>query len=125
MARLILLILVVGVGLWLYKNSSGGLLGSRGDESSNRAPIERARQVSEKAKERQAEIDRLGSESAPPREAGRVQENMTPSEVRALMGEPDEVIPGTSDSGAPRETWTYKSVGKTVVFENGVAVLVR
>ena len=34
MARLILLLLVVGVGLWLYKNSAGGLFGSRPSTSS-------------------------------------------------------------------------------------------
>jgi hypothetical protein len=125
MARLILLVIVVGVGLWLYKNSAGGLFGSRSDESSNRAPIERAREVARKADERQREIDRLGAEASSPREAGRVQENMTPSEVRALMGSPDEIIPGTSDAGAPRETWVYRSVGKKVVFENGVAVSIE
>ncbi|HEV8608917.1 MAG TPA: hypothetical protein VGS98_02445 [Thermoanaerobaculia bacterium] len=124
MARLILLVLVVGVGLWLYKHSAGGLLGSRGDESSTRAPIERARQAAQKANERQAEVDRMGSEASP-REAGRVHENMTPDEVRALMGAPDEIVPGTSDAGAPRETWYYKSVGKKVVFEKGIAILVQ
>jgi len=41
------------------------------------------------------------------------------------MGSPDEIVPGTSDSGAPRETWVYRSVGKKVVFENGVAVSVE
>jgi len=125
MPRLILLVLVVAAGFWLYKNSSGGLLGSRSDEAASRAPIERARQAAEKAKERQAEIDRLGSESAPPREPGRVHENMTPDEVKALMGAPDEIVPGASDSGTPRETWYYKSVGKKIVFEKGIAILVE
>jgi hypothetical protein len=41
------------------------------------------------------------------------------------LGPPDEVTPGYSASGAPRETWLYKSVGKKVVFENGVAVSVE
>jgi hypothetical protein len=125
MARLILLVLVVGVGLWLYKHSAGGLLGSRGEESSNRAPLDRAREAARKADERQRDIDRLGAEASSPREAGRVQENMTPSEVRALMGSPDEVVAGASDSGAPRETWIYRSVGKKIVFENGVAISVE
>lgn len=125
MARLILLVLVVGVGLWLYKHSAGGLLGSRNEDSSRAAPIDRAREAARKADERQRDIDRLGAEASSPREAGRVQENMTPSEVRALMGSPDEVVAGASDSGAPRETWIYKSVGKKVVFENGVAISVE
>lgn len=60
---------------------------------------------------------------APP--AGAVSENMTPDQVRALLGSPDETSSETLGSGVTRETWTYKSVGKTVVFENGVAVSVR
>ena len=125
MSRLILLLVVVGVGIWLYKHSAGGLLGSRNDASENAAPIERARAAAQKADERQREIDRLGAEAASPREAGRVHENMTPTEVRALMGSPDEVTTDYSASGAPRETWIYRSVGKKVVFENGVAVSVE
>ncbi len=126
MARLILLVLVLGVGFWLYKHSAGGLLGSRGAESSSSAPIQRARDAARRAEERQAEIDRLGREaSSPAREPGRVHENMTPSEVRALLGPPDEVTSDSSASGAPREIWLYKSVGKKVVFENGVAVSVE
>ena len=124
MARLILLLLVVGVGLWLYKNSAGGLLGSREPDSPSAAPIDRAREAARKADARQAETDRLGAEGAP-REAGRVQENMTPAEVRALMGSPDEITTDTNAAGEPRETWLYRSVGKKVVFENGVAVSVE
>jgi len=67
MGRLVLLLLVVGVGLWLYKNSAGGLLGSRDKETGSSAPIERARDAARKADARQAEIDRLGAESAAPR----------------------------------------------------------
>ena len=123
--RLILLVIVVGAGLWLYKHSTGGLLGSREQEAGSAAPIERARRVAQTAAERQAEADRLGSEAAAPREAGRVHENMTPAEIRALMGPPDEVTQGYAASGGPRETWIYRSVGKKVVFENGVAVSVE
>lgn len=125
MARLILLVIVVAAGFWLYKHSAGGLLGSRGTEPSSGAPIERARAAARTAEERQAEIDRLGREATSPAEPGRIHENMTPTEVRALLGPPDEVTPGYSASGAPRETWLYKSVGKKVVFENGVAVSVE
>jgi hypothetical protein len=124
MARLVLLVLVVGVGLWLYKHSAGGLLGTRpaGEPS---APIERARDAARAADERQAATDRLGAEAEAPREAGRVHEDMTPAEVRALLGAPDEVTTGTTGTGAPRETWLYRSVGKTVVFENGVVVSIQ
>jgi hypothetical protein len=125
MARLILLLLVVGVGIWLYKNSAGGLFGSRPVDSSTTAPVGRARTAAATIERRQADTDRLGSEAAEPREAGRVHENMTPAEVRALMGPPDEVTSGFSSSGGPQETWIYRSVGKKVVFENGVAVRVE
>ena len=126
MGRLILLLLVVGVGLWLYKHSAGGLLGSKGVEPAPRAPIERARDAAHRSEARQTELDQIGHEaSSNEREAGRVHENMTPSEVRAMMGDPDEVTPGVSPAGAPQETWIYRSVGKKIVFENGVAVSVR
>ena len=125
MSRLVLLVIVVAVGFWLYKHSSGGLLGTRSSEPGSAAPIERARQAARTADERQAEADRLGREDASAREPGRVQENMTPSEVRTLLGSPDEVTTGSTESGAPRETWTYRSVGKKVVFENGVVVSIE
>lgn len=125
MARLILLLLVVGVGIWLYKNSAGGLLGSRKTDPSAAAPVDRARDAARRIESRQSETDRLAAEAQSPREAGRVHENMTPAEVRALLGSPDEVTTDTTAAGAPRETWHYRSVGKKVVFENGVAVSVE
>jgi hypothetical protein len=126
MMRLVLLLLVVGVGLWLYKNSAGGLLGSKETGPAPRAPIERARDAAHRTEARQSELDQLGREAASnEREAGRVHENMTPSEVRAMMGDPDEVTSGVSAAGGPQETWVYRSAGKKVVFENGVAVSVQ
>ena len=125
MGRVILLVIVLAAGFWLYKHSAGGLLGSREGPASSTAPIERARQAAQRAGERQAEMDRLGSETAPVREPGRVHENMTPAEIRALLGPPDEVSTGSTASGGPRETWIYRNVGKKVVFENGVAVSVE
>jgi hypothetical protein len=126
MSRLILLVIVVAAGLWLYKHSAGGLLGSKDAEPASQAPIDRARDAAHRSEARQSELDRIGREaSATDREAGRVHENMTPSEVRAMMGAPDEVTSGVSAAGAPQETWIYRSVGKKVVFENGVAVSVQ
>jgi hypothetical protein len=125
MSRLILLVLVVGVGLWLYKISAGGLLGTTGVDPAPGAPVERARDAAHRSEARQTELVQLGREaSSNDRESGRVLENMTPSEVRAMMGDPDEVTSGISASGAPQETWIYRRVGKRVVFENGVAVSV-
>lgn len=125
MGRLILLVIVLAVGFWLYKHSAGGFLGSRDEGGASTAPVVRARQAAQKVDARQAEMDRLASEAAPPREPGRVQENMTPAEIRALLGPPDEVSTDLTASGGSRETWIYRSVGKKIVFENGVAVSVE
>lgn len=126
MSRLILIVLVVGVGLWLYKHSAGGLLGTNAPESASQAPLEKARAAAHRSEAREAELDRMGREAvASDREAGRVHENMTPSEVRAMMGAPDETSSGYSAAGAPQETWIYRSVGKKIVFENGYAVSVQ
>jgi hypothetical protein len=76
-----------------------------------------------------ANDSRVSAAAATGREADQsaagVTENMSPDQVRALLGAPDDVQSETLDSGMRRETWTYRSVGKTVVFENGVAVSVR
>lgn len=125
MARLILLVLVLAVGYWLFKNSAGGLLGTRKTNSSSEAPIDRAREAARKADARHSEADRMGTEAAAPREAGRVHENMTSAEVRTLMGAPDEIMSESPETGPPRETWFYRSVGKKIVFQNGVAVSVE
>jgi hypothetical protein len=50
---------------------------------------------------------------------------MTTEQVRALLGPPDDVAADTTDSGAPREKWTYRREGKTVVFENGIVVRIE
>jgi hypothetical protein len=124
MSRIILLVIVVAAGFWLYKNSAGGLLGSRAKDAPA-SPVERARRVAATADDRQAETQRYASEEPTPREAGRVHENMTPTEVRAMLGAPDEVSTETTASGGTREIWTYRNVGKRVVFENGVAVSIQ
>jgi len=127
MGRLILLVVVLAVGFWLYKNSAGGLLGSRststGVESS--APLDRANAAAKKANERQMEADRISQQDSSTGAGGQIHENMTPSDVRALLGSPDEITTGISESGAPRDTWLYRSVGKKVVFQNGFVVSVE
>jgi hypothetical protein len=50
---------------------------------------------------------------------------MTPEQVRAILGAPDSVDSETTESGVARERWTYRSVGKTVVFENVIAVRIE
>jgi hypothetical protein len=123
-SRLILLLVVVGVGLWLWKGSVRSHF-SAGDESGSRAPIDRAKDAAEKARVRNAEsTGALGqAESGAP--AAGVTENMTPDQVRTLLGPPSDTQSETLDTGVRRETWTYREVGKTVVFENGIVVSIR
>ncbi|HEY3173257.1 MAG TPA: hypothetical protein VGK86_11855 [Thermoanaerobaculia bacterium] len=128
MGRLILLVIVLAVGYWLYKNSSGGILGSRstgGVESSTSAPLDRAREAARKSNERQLEADRMGHEDTSTGVGSQIHENMKPSEVRALLGAPDEIMSSVSETGAPREIWTYRSVGKKVIFQNGFVISIE
>jgi hypothetical protein len=126
-SHLILLLVGLAIVLYLIKNQSG-LFGPRpGDAGTGTAsPIERARAVKQKADSKAAENESASREAdsstAP---AAGVTENMTPDQVRALLGPPDDVQTSTSDNGRSQETWTYRRVGKTVVFENGVAVSIR
>jgi hypothetical protein len=56
---------------------------------------------------------------------GGVTENMTADQVRRLLGPPDEVESGMTDSGQPRERWIYRRQHRAVVFVNGVAARVE
>jgi len=58
-------------------------------------------------------------------QGGGVTENMTPDQVRALLGAPDEIPPVAGDGAPVRERWVYRQAGKAVVFQNGVAVSVE
>ena len=125
MGRLILLVIVLGVGFWLYKHSAGGLLGSRSTAVEASAPMERANTAARKANERTLEADRIGQQDSSTGSGSQIHENMTPSDVRALLGSPDEITTGISETGAPRETWLYRNVGKKVVFQNGFVVAIE
>jgi hypothetical protein len=124
MKRLLLLLVVVGVIAYLVK--SYGVFSPASSAAPDTGPISRARTA---AAANNARVDAAAaagreSDSSAGAAAG-VTENMTPDQVRALIGQPDDVQTETLDSGTRRETWTYRSVGKTVVFENGVAVSIR
>jgi hypothetical protein len=124
-SRLILLLIVAAAGLYILKNYSG-LFGSRPPAAAAgpASPIDRARAVRDQNDRKNAERETASREADSAPAAG-VTENMTPEQVRALLGPPDEIEPGTADNGRSKETWTYRKAGKTVVFENGVAVSVR
>jgi len=124
-SRLILLLVVVGAGLYILKNYSG-IFGARSTEpvAGPASPIERARAARDAADSKTAASDSTSREADQAPAAG-VTENMTPDQVRALLGPPEDVQTSTTDTGRSQETWSYRRVGKTVVFENGVVVAVR
>ena len=122
MKRLLLLLLAAGVAVYLVKTQ--GLLTRSTPEQPRGSPIDRARSAAAASDARTSSGDSAAREADGP-STGTVSENMTPDQVRALLGAPDEVSSETTDAGVARETWTYRNVGKTVVFENGIAVSVR
>jgi len=122
MKRLLLLLIVVGVIAWLVKTQ--GIFHTSTPEAGRGTPVERARAAARASDARTASGEAIGRE-ADQSGGGAVSENMTPEQVRSLLGAPDEVTTETTGSGAARETWTYGSVGKSVVFENGIVREVR
>jgi len=119
MKKLLLTLLVLGVAWYLAKNF--GLLpaGVAGSASTTTAPVDRARTAAAASDARTSAGQGVAREADQPSNGG-VTENMTPDQVRALLGAPDDV---STEGG--REVWTYRTAGKTVVFENGVATSVR
>jgi hypothetical protein len=122
MKRLLLLVVAVGVVWYLVK--SYGALSPAGSGASPANPLDRARAAAGASDARAAASEAAAREADQPA-GGAVSENMTPDQVRTLLGSPDETSSETLGSGGTRETWTYRSVGKSVVFENGVVVSVR
>ncbi|MEP6994528.1 MAG: hypothetical protein ABI968_08420 [Acidobacteriota bacterium] len=122
MKRLLLLLIVAGIIAYLIKTQ--GVLHTAAPASERGAPIDRAHAAAGADDARAAAGDAVARESEQSG-GGAVTENMTPDQVRALIGSPDDVATSTTGSGATRETWTYKNVGKSVVFENGVVISVQ
>jgi hypothetical protein len=121
--RLLLALLVLALGYWLVTKS--GFLHRPGGDGETQAPVDRARAVARQSAERGAQTQGAQREADAPAAPGVVSENMTPDQVRSLLGSPSEVRTETTDSGSRRERWTYATVGKTVVFENGIVVSVE
>jgi hypothetical protein len=123
-SRLLLALLVLALGYWIVTKS--GLLTHKSEEdAASQAPLERARAVARQSAERSAQTAGAQREADAPAAPGVVSENMTPEQVRSLLGPPSEIQTETTDTGVRREKWTYAAVGKTVVFENGIVVSVQ
>jgi hypothetical protein len=121
MKRLLLLLIAAGVVWYLVKHY--GLTPTSGG-AATAGPIDKARSAASASDARNSAREATGRE-ADGAGGGSVTENMTPDQVRALLGSPDDTSTEPLASGGTREIWTYRNVGKTVVFENGVAVSVR
>ncbi len=122
MKRLFLLLLAAGIVAYLVK--SYGLFSPASSAAPAGGPVDRARAAARSGDARTASGEAVAREADQPAGAG-VTENMTPDQVRALLGPPDDVSSETTGGGAARQVWTYRAVGKSVVFENGVVVSVQ
>ena len=112
--RLVLAVAAVAAILWVVQNRESLL--------SRIHPPERAAASVSRSDSALAEASREADKA---QGGGGVTENMTPEQVRALLGTPDSIEPSMTDAGRSREKWVYRQAGKTVVFENGVAISVE
>ena len=94
-------------------------------ETGSVAPIDRARTAAARSNADSAATSAAQSAADSGSPAAGVTENMTPDQVRNLLGSPSDTRSETLDTGIVRETWTYSQVNKTVVFENGVVASIR
>ncbi len=87
-SRLVLLLIVAAAGLYVVKNYSG-LFGSRPQDVAPgpASPIERARAARDQSDRKTAQTESTSREADTAPAAG-VTENMTPDQVRALLGPP-------------------------------------
>ena len=123
MGRLLLIFLVLAGGLWLARTQH--LFGPAADATSPAAPTDRARAAARASDARNAQTEAATKSLDSPPFGGEVAENMTPEQVRALLGPPDSVETEPSESGAGREKWIYRNAGKAVVFANGIVVRIE
>ncbi len=124
LGRLLAIVIVLLLAWWVITRS--GLLGRHEPEATDsRAPIERAREVAKKSADRDAERETAQSAADSAPSSAQITENMTPDQVRSLLGPPSDTQTETMESGGTREKWIYSTAGKTVIFENGVVVSIQ
>ena len=122
--RLLLALVVLAAGLWIVQSQH--LFGPATPGAEHAAPVDRARAAARASEARnartEAATDALDSQ---PSGGNAVSENMTPEQVRALLGPPDAMDSVTTELGVLVEKWTYRQAGKTVVFENGIVARIE
>jgi hypothetical protein len=121
LGRLILILIVLAVGFWILTHTAAFHM--KDASAGSAAPADRARTAAAAASSRAAETDAAARQVDAP--SGTITENMSPDQVRALLGPPEETMTESTETGGSRERWIYRRVGKTVVFENGVVVRIE
>ena len=111
--KLLLFIGVGAVAVWLYKTRptvSGFIDGITGPLFKSNAVV------------KESEYNRVVAEAAPAISQseevalGMLHKGMTDTEVRDLIGRADQIDP-VSENGVERIRWTYKRLGRTLLFE--------
>ena len=123
MGRLIGILLTLAVVAWVVKTY--GVFGSKPGSDATSTAMEKVKETEKKSDSYNSQLAAAAQEATQAGGNGTVSENMTPEQVRALLGEPDSIEQTTSDTGKAQERWIYRSVNKTVLFENGIAVSVQ
>jgi hypothetical protein len=122
--RLIGIVIALYAVVWLVK--SYGVLSPKHGTDATSSAIEKAREAEKKSDSYNAQLATASQEASQAvSRGGSVTENMTPGQVRGLLGEPDQIEQTTSDTGKAQERWIYRSVGRTVLFENGIAISIQ
>src|SRR5258708_26208773 len=113
--RLIAILVVVAAAIWFWRNPGEleKILPGGSAENPKNAASPSNSQLTEAARE----ADKSSGTG--------VTDNMTPDQVRGVLGSPDEVESFTTESGKAGEKWTYRQAHRMVIFENGIAVSVQ
>lgn len=116
--RLILLVLVAGVGYWIYKDrpTPGGLIDSLTNPLMGSKAAVESSERNRVVRDASAAVTEQTDASV---EA--LHEGMGTSEVREVLGDPDSIEEETVDR-AHRSRWTYKRVHRVLVFQDGKIV---
>ena len=124
LGRVVLVLAVLGVGWWIVRSQH--LIGPPAPEGERAAPIGRARTAAAASDQSTARTEAAtGLLESQASGGNAVTENMTPEQVRALLGPPDSMQLETTETRGTVQKWIYRQVGKTVVFENGVVARVE
>ena len=113
-SNVVAVVVLAGAGLWAYQNRAR-LFSSPGAPGAGKT---------DEIQRHNAAVEEAGAEAAKATPGGGITENMTPDQVRAALGPPDDIETSTNDAGKPVEKWTYRKAGKVVTFVDGVAVSV-